>query len=85
MRNFDAKKYVGHWFTIASDKRNPWSRGGHTDCVTKEFQLTAEGNVDLYFRGKYPGGYRGINGTLYECDTGLCQATMGVSPHRIDF
>ena len=85
MTDFDQTKYAGQWYTIEMDKRNRYSRGG-TDCVTKEFQMNKDGNCDLYFRGKYQNwGYRGVNGTLYECDTGLCQATMGYSNHRSDF
>ena len=57
----------------------------HADCVTKEFSLNNEGNVDLYFRGFYNlfgwGFYNGIDGTMYNCDEGnadspTCMETM---------
>ena len=82
MKNFDAKKYAGHWYEIVRDDGNVYTPLW-TDCVTKEFQLNRYGDVDLYFRGRYPiVGYKGVDGTMYECDSGLCQATMGGRPER---
>ena len=44
---------------------NPWTL--MTDCVTKEFGLNSQGDVDLYFRGYYSMifNYQGIDGTMY--------------------
>ena len=54
-----------------------------TDCVSKEFEFDKDGNVDLYFRGKYPiVGYKGVDGVLYDCPDGQCHATMGGSPRE---
>ena len=33
MKNFDQRKFVGHWYSIETDKRNRYSRGGN-DCGT---------------------------------------------------
>ena len=39
----------------------------NADCVTKEFFLNSDGDVDLYLRGYYGllFDYKGINGTMY--------------------
>ena len=63
------------------------------DCVTKEFQLNQEGNLELYFRGFYNlygwGKYEGVNGELSDCGGSLegstCMATMGGSSHKKAF
>ena len=88
--NFDKARYVGKWFEQARDKLNPYSISA--DCITKEYALNDQGDVDLYFRGFYGlmQKYTGVNGCLYQCDEGspdtwTCQATMGGGSHRIPF
>ena len=87
MENFNPQAYVGKWYEIVRDRLNPYTIS--TDCVTKEFGLNADGDVDLYFRGYYSilFRYNGIDGTLYQCDEGTpstwtCMATMGGRPKR---
>jgi len=91
MEDFDLSRYVGKWYTQESDATNKWVPAG-TDCVTKEFGVDEDGNGDLYFRGNYTiankwvsAGYRGSGGKLYDCETGVCQATMGWSTRRFPF
>ena len=73
--DFDVSRFVGKWYQVEGDIQNKWTRDAA--CVTQEYAFNADGNVDLYYRGKYEAGYRGINGTIYNCDTGNCEATMG--------
>ena len=49
--NFDPARYAGKWYEILRDPGNPMTIA--TDCVTKEFSLDSNGNLDLYFRGYY--------------------------------
>lgn len=51
MDNFQPEKYAGKWFEVARDVHNTYSYTA--ECVTKEFGINKEGDVDLYFRGKY--------------------------------
>ena len=60
-----------------------------TDCVTKEFALNQDQDLDLYFRGYYNFlfKYMGVNGTMYQCDEAsedgaTCMATMHGGSHR---
>ena len=63
--DFKPKKFAGHWYEIVRDSTN--SHTILTDCVTKEFSLNKDGDLDLYFRGyyKFYGDYMGVNGTMY--------------------
>ena len=65
MEDFNPKAYVGKWYEIVRDRLNPMTIS--TDCVTKEFGLNTDGDVDLYFRGYYSllFRYNGAGGTLY--------------------
>ena len=83
MEDFDQTQYVGHWYEIKRDYWNTMTMWA--ECVTKEFELREDGNVDLYFRGEYPWGFRGATGVLYNCPQGQCEATMGSSPFRSNF
>eukprot|EP00355_Strombidium_rassoulzadegani_P007815 CAMPEP_0168618918 /NCGR_PEP_ID=MMETSP0449_2-20121227/6326_1 /TAXON_ID=1082188 /ORGANISM="Strombidium rassoulzadegani, Strain ras09" /LENGTH=223 /DNA_ID=CAMNT_0008659821 /DNA_START=23 /DNA_END=694 /DNA_ORIENTATION=- len=90
IENFDKTRYSGHWYEQMRDRSNPYTIS--TDCVTKEFALNEDGDLDLYFRGYYSlfFDYYGAEGTMYQCDEGsadtwTCQATMGKSPKRIPF
>mmetsp|Transcript_8664 Transcript_8664/g.14686 ORF Transcript_8664/g.14686 Transcript_8664/m.14686 type:complete len:156 (+) Transcript_8664:38-505(+) len=90
MENFDKSRYAGKWYEQVRDRQNIHTIS--TDCVTKEFALNQDGDLDLYFRGYYNlfFGYYGANGTMYRCDEGspdtwTCQATMGPSPKRLPF
>ena len=80
MDNFEPARFAGKWFQVESDSVHRWA--SESSCVTQEYAMNADGNLDLYFRGNYNGGYRGINGTLYDCETGTCQATMGSRTDR---
>ena len=61
MPDFDQEKFVGHWYEVERDYLNLYTL--FTDCTTQEFQMTEDGNVDLYFRGDYPFfGYHGVGG-----------------------
>ena len=88
--NFDKNRYAGKWYEQIRDRLNPYTIS--TDCVTKEFALNEDGDLDLYFRGYYGFlfDYYGAEGTMYQCDEGsadtwTCQATMGKSSKRIPF
>ena len=69
MQDFDKEAYSGRWYEIFRDKHNMYTHGA--ECVTKEFDVTTDGAVDLYFRGNYHhmfyNGYHGIEGTMYNC------------------
>ena len=43
MKNFDQRKYVGQWYTVENDYNKYTMR---SDCVTSEYQMNSEGNVD---------------------------------------
>ena len=83
--NFDKARYAGQWYEQIRDTSNPWATG--FECVTKEYRLNENQDLDLYFRG-YASllfSYMGIDGTMYECGTsseGTCMATMGTSEKR---
>lgn len=76
--------YTGKWYEVYRDKWNP-----HTmmaDCVTKEYSMNPQGEIDLYYRGYYNmlgwGKYSGIGGKVFDCEKGspysfTCFATMG--------
>lgn len=93
MDSFQPQKYTGRWFDILQDK-DTYERW-QIDCITKEFAMIEEGDVDLYFRGRHywqsvGNQYRGVNGVLYRCDEGsattqTCMATMGKSTEKILF
>ena len=51
IQDFDPKRYAGKWYEFLRDPGNPMTIA--TDCVTKEFALDSDGNLDLYFRGYY--------------------------------
>ena len=65
MDDFKPQAYSGKWYEIVRDRLNPYTIS--TDCVTKEFGMNKQGDVDLYFRGYYSllGRYSGIDGTMY--------------------
>ena len=80
--NFDATKYAGQWYNVYKDRLMPYTVSA--DCITENFTLREDGNVDLYFRGYYwlLADYMGVNGTMYQCgegskDTFTCMASMG--------
>ena len=88
--DFKPEKFAGHWYEIVRDTQNPYTIS--TDCVTKDFTLNKDGDIDLYFRGYYSlfGDYMGVDGTMYQCDEGssktwTCMATMGGRSHRRPF
>ena len=63
--DFKPKDFAGHWYEIVRDSSNAHTIS--TDCVTKEFSVNKDGDLDLYFRGHYKfyGDYMGVNGTMY--------------------
>ena len=79
--NFDAEAYSGQWFQVYRDRHNWWTRGA--DCVTKEFELTEDGNLDFYFRGFYNwhgwGKYLGIGGELTDMELGSPDTFTGMA------
>ena len=94
MEAIDMERYAGHWFEVYRDEHNWYTQ--YADCVTKEFELNQNGNLDLYFRGFYNwhgwGKYSGVGGEISDCGTssGLlqsstCMATMGGSPRKLPF
>ena len=94
METIDMTKYAGHWFEIYRDTHNMYTQGA--DCVTKEFEINDNGNLDLYFRGFYNwhgwGKYSGVGGEVTDCgaSNGLlagstCMATMGGRPDKLPF
>ena len=83
VEDFDAAAYAGKWYEVYRDRHNMHTH--FADCVTKEFDVNEDGNMDLYFRGFYNihgwGKYMGIGGVMSDCDTGsadsyTCKATM---------
>merc|ERR1711981_1006560 len=84
MDSIDKERYVGHWYEIYRDNWNMWTIGA--DCITKEFELNSDGDIDLYFRGNYLyAGYQGVKGKMYYCGEhgdSTCLATMGNSKHH---
>ena len=48
MQNFDPARYAGKWYETLRDPGNYMSAG--TDCITKEYAMDSEGNLNLYFR-----------------------------------
>ena len=83
-KEFDPARFSGKWYEIASEGVISWGMGG--SCVTKEFDDydPVTGKMGLYFRGlwRYLWGYKGVNGTLYDCGSGsadqyTCKALMG--------
>ena len=90
IKNFDASSYSGKWYEQVRDRMNVYTL--NSDCVTKEFALKSNGDVDLYLRAYYGPllDYKGINGTMYQCKEGspttfTCMATMGSSTERSPF
>ena len=87
MKGFDITKYLGKWYTIEKDSTgNIFTLGA--DCTTREFKLFEDGTVEFYFRSKYNlmRGYTGNDGTLYDCLTDTCMASMSRwSDRRIPF
>lgn len=95
MDDLDETRYTGKWFEWRRDYWNTYTQWA--ECVTKEFAMRPDGNVDLAFRAKYPfpWGYRVGDGVLYSCDKGKCksymgpkggfEATMGDSDKRANF
>ena len=84
--NFKPADYAGKWYEIVRDRFNPYTVSA--DCVTKEFKVNADGDIDLNFRGYYnlAMDYISGGGTMYQCSEGspttwTCMATMG-SPRR---
>ena len=71
MKTLDMERYAGHWYEIYRDEHSWYTHCA--DCVTKEFELNQNGNLDLYFRGFYNwhgwGKYSGIGGEVSECGT----------------
>jgi len=80
MDKIDKSKYVGKWYETYRDTWNMYTMGA--ECVTKEFALDENEDIDLYFRGTYPfAGYQGVDGKLYGCGdhgSSTCKATMGL-------
>ena len=85
--NFKPAEYAGKWYEIVRDRFNPYTISA--DCVTKEFSVNKDGDLDLNFRGYYEMmfSYFAGSGTMYQCDEGspdtfTCMATMGGSDRR---
>ena len=90
MADFQPDKYVGKWYEVFRDKWNKYTLG--TDCVTREFAIRDDGNINLYFRGYYHWlfSYQGANGVMSDCnegsaDTFTCRATMGGGSKKSPF
>ena len=87
--DFDVEAYAGKWYDQANGGWMLYTAGAR--CITKEFGLRDDGNLDLSFRGLYGlWGYRSGDGALYQCDEGsadgwTCMATMGRSSKRSPF
>ena len=83
MDSVDAVRLAGQWHEQIRDRTNPMIGGAN--CVTKEFAVNQDGDVDLYYRGKFPmRGYKGVDGTIY-CEDGSCDATMAEKEERYPF
>lgn len=64
----------------STDWSSPLHLWSWSKYVTKEFNINDEGNMDLYYREKYPFcSYCGISVTMYDYDTN-CKVTMGKCP-----
>ena len=89
VENFDKTRFAGQWYEQVRDRTNPYTL--FTDCVTMEFALNQDEDLDLYFRGYYYllFKYNGVNGTMYQCDESnqdwTCMATMGGGEKRSPF
>ena len=78
------EKFAGTWYEIQRDKWFPMEIGA--ECVTQEYAMRPDGNMNLWFRGDYTFlGYRnrgsGVGGQLQDCKDGspstfTCKATM---------
>jgi len=78
MDKIEKSKYTGKWYETYRDNWNIFTIGA--ECVTKEYALDENEDIDLYFRGNYlVAGYQGVDGKLSGCgDHGksTCYATM---------
>merc|ERR1719503_266558 len=66
--DFQPERYVGRWYEVFRDKWNKYTLG--TDCVTREFALRDDGNINLNFRGYYHWlfSYQGGGGVMSDCN-----------------
>ena len=48
VQDFDPSLFEGKWFEIERDALFTWEMG--QTCTTQQYQLTPEGDLDLYFR-----------------------------------
>ena len=71
--------FAGTWYEIQRDKWFPMEIGA--ECVTQEYAMRADGNMNLWFRGDYTFfGYRnrgsGVGGQLQDCKDGSPSTKM---------
>ena len=89
VNTMDRAAFAGNWYEIQRDNMFPMEITA--ECVTHEYKLTNESELDLRFRGWYAMmffQYSGVGGQLLECGTSndwTCQATMAGGDKRSAF